>query len=61
MVRELQNRSEATVGPGVAVVQQQQDVGAEADLGVGVLAISVEQGGPLFRGQLTLRVMGVPG
>ena len=29
--------------PGVAVVQEQEDVGAEADLGVGVLAISVEQ------------------
>ena len=29
--------------PGVAVGQEQEDVGAEADLGVGVLAISVEQ------------------
>src|SRR5512142_2671801 len=30
-------------GPGVALGQQQQDVGAEPDLGVGVLAVSVEQ------------------
>src|SRR5262245_32237826 len=29
--------------PGVAVGQEQQDVGAESDPGVGVLAISVEQ------------------
>ena len=43
MVRELQNSIAATVGPGVAVGQEQEDVGAEADLGVGVLAISVEQ------------------
>jgi hypothetical protein len=30
-------------GPGVAVGQEQQDVGPESDLGVGVLAVSVEQ------------------
>ena len=29
--------------PSVAIVQQQEDVGAEANLGVGVLAISIEQ------------------
>ena len=29
--------------PGVASGQEQQDVGAEPDLGIGVLAISVEQ------------------
>ena len=43
MVRELQNKKAATVVPGVASGQEQQDVGTEADLGVGVLAISVEQ------------------
>ena len=30
-------------GPGVAIGQEQEDVGPEPDLGVGVLAISVEQ------------------
>ena len=29
-------------GPGVAVSQEQKDVGAEADLGVGVLAVAIE-------------------
>jgi hypothetical protein len=32
----------------MAVVQEQEDVGAEADLGLGVLAVSVEQGCPLL-------------
>src|SRR5262249_58874878 len=31
-------------GPGVALGQQQDDVGAEADLGVGVGAVVVEEG-----------------
>ena len=43
MVRELQNKIVATGRPGVTIGQQQEDVGAEADLGVGVLAISIEQ------------------
>ena len=30
------------------VVQKQEDVGAEADLGLGVLAVSAEQGRPLL-------------
>ena len=30
-------------GPGVPVAQEQEDVGAEADLGVGVLAVTGEQ------------------
>jgi hypothetical protein len=30
-------------GPGVAISQEQEDVGVEADLGVGVVAVSVEQ------------------
>ena len=29
--------------PGIASVQEQQDVGAEAGLGIGVLTISVQQ------------------
>ncbi len=34
--------------PGVAVVQEQEDMGSEADLGVVVLAIAVEEFGPLL-------------
>lgn len=34
--------------PGMAVVEQEEDVGAEADLGLGVFPISVEQGRPLL-------------
>ena len=45
-------------GPGVAIGQQQQDMGAEADLGVGVLTISVEQRLALPASRITLRVMG---
>ena len=42
-VRELQNKYRGDGLPGVAIGQQQQDVGAEADLGIGVLTISIEQ------------------
>src|SRR5512135_239674 len=34
-------------GPGVAVVQQQEDVRTGSDLGVGVLAVSFDQGAAL--------------
>jgi hypothetical protein len=30
-------------GPGVAIVDEQEDGGAEPDLGIGILAVSVEQ------------------
>jgi hypothetical protein len=39
-------------GPGVSVVQEQEDVGAEADLGVGVLAVAVEEGCALCGAQV---------
>ena len=35
-------------GPGMPAVQEQEDMGSEADLGVVVLAIAIEQGGPLL-------------
>ena len=35
-------------GPGVPVVQEQEDMGSEADLGVVVLAIAIEECGPLL-------------
>jgi len=35
----------------MAVAEEQEDVRAEADLGVGASAIEVEEGGALLRGQ----------
>ncbi len=38
-------------GPGMAVVQEQEDMGTEADLGLGVPAVSAEHGRPLLGAQ----------
>ena len=47
--------------PGLAVVQEQEDMGAEADLGVGVLAIAVEECGPLLGVEVDAALHGCAG
>jgi hypothetical protein len=47
--------------PGVAVVQEEEDMGVEADLGVMVLAIAVQECGPLLGAEVDAALHGDAG
>jgi hypothetical protein len=46
--------------PGMAVAEEQEEVRAESDLGIGGAAVEVEEGGALLRGQVEAAFHGVP-